>query len=149
MVKIPASKGEGVTLMGVLSWGMAKTMIFKHKKVDRKKRDPNHTNLNGTCGENVLAFFQFLHREIGLRSKCIIMDNHPSHWRHLVRDYLEKVGCYVLYTPKASSWCNPIETLWALVKKRWAAALLAQPHNQATQAWMVETLEQICDSVTE
>ena len=80
---------------------------------------------NTTNTENVLAFFSHLNKEIGLRDKVIVMDNHAAHHSKVVEFFIEKHGGTTLFLPPISSYFNPIETIWAWVKGKWRNELIA------------------------
>ena len=48
--------------------------------------------------------------------------------------------------PPVSSFCNPIETLWALVKREWRKSLDRKAPEDANETWMRHELIRIVDT---
>ena len=57
------------------------------------------------------------------RSTVLIMDNHRAHHSTIVTEWLKQKNYVVHFLPPYSSELNPIETAWAILKKRWAKQL--------------------------
>jgi len=47
------------------------------------------------------------------------MDNHGAHTSEVVRRMMANKGIIRDFIPPTSSPLNPIETLWAIVRKKW------------------------------
>ena len=99
-----------------------------------------------TNTENVCKFYQELAKSYHLRDSVIVMDNHSSHHSILVRDYLHGLNCKILYLPPATSYFNPIETYWSLMKKEWRNRLVTVEPKDVTSAWSKRTVMAICRS---
>lgn len=52
------------------------------------------------------------------RGDIVVMDNLGAHKGQAVRDLIERVGATVRFLPPYSHDFNPIESAWALIKKR-------------------------------
>ena len=77
-------------------------------------------------------FFDKLARRIVIKSNAVIvMDNHPSHHSHMVRDALADHGIQVLYLPPNASYLNPIERLWGYFKNELSKMLLGLDASQS------------------
>ena len=59
------------------------------------------------------------------------MDNHLAHHSHVVKEFFEDLGCELLFLPPATSILNPIEVLWAHVKRKWRERLLQSNQGNA------------------
>ena len=75
-----------------------------------------------------------------------MMDNHSAHGTPDIEDLRVLVKCTFLRLPKATSYFNPIEWVWGLMKKKWRTALLRKGAD-ATQEWMTRTLIDICAGI--
>jgi hypothetical protein len=69
----------------------------------------------------LLRFFWICHR---INQKCsggsvIVLDNASFHQSQPTRRLVEHAGCQLLYLPPCSPDLNPIEKLWANLKRRW------------------------------
>lgn len=74
----------------------------------------------GTCDADV--FNEWLFSELLPKLKTgsvIVLDNAPFHKSQLTQDLVRLVGCTLLFLPAYSPHLNPIEKLWANIKKRW------------------------------
>jgi transposase len=61
-------------------------------------------------------FFLGLHNRINLNDKVIVLDNLQAHKSVILREDLKRWGALLLFLPVATSYFNPIETIWAWVK---------------------------------
>lgn len=77
----------------------------------------------------------------------MVLDNHRAHYSVKLKDFLEEQGVELLFLPPASSQYNPIETIWAVVKRRWRDILLLCDHDQVGEGWMRDKLIQICTDI--
>ena len=60
---------------------------------------------------------------------------------------MEEFGVELLFLPPASSVMNPIETLWAVIKRRWRQKLLMTDVELVGQRWIESNLGQICSQI--
>ena len=91
---------------------------------------------DGTNGHTVLEYFTSMAAKHKLSGALIIMDNHRAHYKDVVLELLLSEGAELLFLPPASSVMNPIETLWAIIKRRWRQALLTADVGAIGQLWM-------------
>ena len=82
------------------------------------------------CPLVVYKFFEHLGKEHDLRGAVIVLDNHRAHKVEEVEQLLLRLGAETLFLPPASSVMNPIEVLWAVVKRRWGKRLASTPADQ-------------------
>jgi len=74
----------------------------------------------GTC--NTAVFNQWLEHMLLPQLICgstIVLDNASFHKSRHTRQLVEQSGCQLLYLPPYSPDLNPIEKLWANLKRRW------------------------------
>ena len=126
-IKLARQHKHNVTIIGALSYGKLFSRIAPR-----------------TNAETVFEFFDQMRREHELAGSVIVMDNHRAHWSHRVRDLLAAQGCELLFLPPASSILNPIEVVWAQVKRQWRQSLLSCDLVNVGEAWMVQELGRIC-----
>ena len=60
------------------------------------------------------------------RSTVLVLDNHRAHYSKVVTAWLAEKCYNVSYLPPYSSELNPIETIWALMKREWGKVLLSR-----------------------
>jgi transposase len=75
---------------------------------------------SGTCNSNV--FNQWLEHMLLpqlVTGSVIVLDNASFHKAKSTRQLVEQAGCELLYLPPYSPDLNPIEKLWANLKRRW------------------------------
>ena len=65
-----------------------------------------------------------LHQVLNLEGKVVVLDNLSAHVNEKFREYIEAQGAKIFYLPVATSFFNPIETVWAWVKGQWRKRLL-------------------------
>ncbi len=74
----------------------------------------------GTCDTKV--FNTWLEKELAPLlhdNHIVIMDNATFHKSQETRDIIKAAGCFVLFLPPYSPQLNPIEKLWANIKRAW------------------------------
>ena len=72
----------------------------------------------GTKTETFLEFCRRLSQEVDLNDSFIVMDNHRAHYARVVTNFFGGFrNCRLLYLPPVTSIFNPIETVWAEVKR--------------------------------
>ncbi len=89
------------------------------------------------CKEQVVAFLSYLARSIPGKL-LVVWDGAPIHRAKLVKDYLENEHgkrVTLLSLPPYAPECNPIEWLWAWVKKSFFANLCAKSLDELSTAW--------------
>jgi len=75
---------------------------------------------SGTCDQDV--FNEWLASELLPRLKrgtVIILDNAKFHKSQLTIDLVKMAGCKLIFLPPYCPHLNPIEKLWANIKKLW------------------------------
>ena len=95
------TRSEGVTIIGAIS---------------SKRRSLVYYLCDGSTGINVDMFFLGLHNRLNLNDKVIVLDNLQAHKSVILREDLKRWGALLLFLPVATSYFNPIETIWAWVK---------------------------------
>jgi hypothetical protein len=50
-------------------------------------------------------------------TSILVLDNHPAHKSITVKQRLSAAGVTVIYLPVCASYLNPIEVLWAVLKR--------------------------------
>ena len=58
------------------------------------------------------------------RATLLVLDNHRAHHSGLVSEWLEEKGLNTLFLPPYSSELNPVEPVWALLKREWGNHLM-------------------------
>ena len=71
---------------------------------------------DGSTIEHVKFFFKGLNKAIGLKDKLIVLDNLSAHRNEQLFDSFLQFEAKILFLPVATSFFNPIETIWAWVK---------------------------------
>jgi len=87
--------------------------------------------------EQVVAFLNHLARSIS-GNLLVIWDGAPIHRAKVVKDYLankESRRISLLSLPPYAPECNPVEWLWAWVKKSFFANLCAKSLDDLRSAW--------------
>ena len=109
-VRLAQVQGHNLTVLGAIS----------------SKRSTLCYDVNtGTDHKTVLTFFRHLCKEWKFSGNVVlVMDNHPSHDNKALQEYLDKKGISVRFLPPASSPLNPIEEVWAAVKRHFATTIL-------------------------
>lgn len=74
---------------------------------------------NGSCNTQLFEAWveQFLIKELK-PGQVVIMDNALFHKSQRTKDFIESVGCKLVFLPPYSPDLNPIEKFWANMK-RW------------------------------
>ena len=125
-------QGSNITIIGALSHGKLFTKL-----------------VDGTTTDTIEAFFKAMAEEHNLFGNCIVLDNHTAHRSYAVQDLFEELKCELLFLPPATSILNPIEVLWAHVKRKWRERLLLANQGNVDRDWMVRELHEICNSFSE
>ena len=88
--------------------------------ISNKRKDFLYTIARKTNKETVLEFIEEHAETIkGMHRPVMVLDNHPSHWAHVVRDKVAEVNLELVFLPANSSSLNPQETVWATIKHQW------------------------------
>ena len=87
--------------------------------------------------------------EHNLGGAVIVLDNHRAHLSGKVKELFADLQCELLFLPPATSVLNPIEVVWAQVKRQWRHSLLICDTESAGESWMVAELGRICASFSE
>lgn len=75
---------------------------------------------DGNCNTNVMNVWLEKHLLPELKpGSVIVMDNATFHKSQETRDIIKKAGHFVLFLPPYSPHLNPIEKLWANIKRAW------------------------------
>jgi transposase len=69
---------------------------------------------------NKTSFLTFLQQLSLPPTSVLLLDNVKFHHSKDVKDYLEKIEVFPLYTPPYSPWFNPIEGCFSIVKRSFA-----------------------------
>lgn len=95
------------------------------------------------------AFFKEMAELHNLCGAVVVLDNHLSHHSRIVKELFAELKCELLFLPPATSILNPIEVLWAHVKRKWRERLLQSNQGTVNMNWMLGELHQICNSFSE
>lgn len=75
---------------------------------------------NGNCNTDTTNVWLKAHLLPVLKpDSVIVMDNASFHKSQETRDIIKAAGCFVLFLPPYSPHLNPIEKLWANIKRAW------------------------------
>ena len=75
------------------------------------------------------------------KGQTVIMDNAAFHKSKLTKQLIESVGCKLIYLPTYSPDLNPIEKIWATLKKSYRKfKSIGYTHKQAIDAAFLEYL---------
>jgi transposase len=75
---------------------------------------------NGNCNTKVMNVWLDDHLLPTLKKgSVIVMDNAAFHKSIETRDIIKRHGCFALFLPPYSPHLNPIEKLWANIKRAW------------------------------
>lgn len=75
---------------------------------------------DGTCDTQTFNTWLKDYLLPALKPKSVIvMDNAAFHKSQETRDIIKEANCYVLFLPPYSPHLNPIEKLWANIKRAW------------------------------
>lgn len=102
-----------------------------------------------TNSDNVLQFMKFLSTSTDLDGAVILMDNHAAHHSNVVKEFCDEEKLFRLFQPPSSSEFNPVEKLWAVLKKRWREEITKRdPLLRTNTGWMQTQIIAICSEVT-
>ena len=65
---------------------------------------------------NTIKYLEFLKTVPFKKLDVILMDNVSFHHSKIITDYIQSIGCDVLYVPPYSPWFNPIELCFSIIK---------------------------------
>lgn len=102
-----------------------------------------------TNADTVYQFFTAMSARHNLAGTVLVLDNHRAHMTGKVLELFQELQFQLLFLPPASSILNPIETLWAHVKRQWRRSLLSADPKQLSEAWMSAELKTILLGFTE
>jgi transposase len=75
---------------------------------------------NGNCNTDTTnVWFKDHLLPVLRKGSVIVMDNASFHKSQETRDIIKDAGCFVLFLPPYSPHLNPIEKLWANIKRAW------------------------------
>ncbi len=134
-IKLPTSRKESVTVIGAISSHNDKLYYCFCKSSNRN---------------DILFFFEGLNSEksdLRLKGKVVVLDNHSSHITLEIREYIQRQGATILFLPVASSYFNPIETMWAWIKAKWRKKLIEPLDYNPDKEYLLRELQKICDTV--
>ena len=86
-------------------------------------------------GLDVLQFFKQLRQKLE-GPLAVILDNASIHKTLMVRDYCEKNGIYLLFLPAYTPQLQPIENVWAMIKRDFRKQILKQMIGQEEASFM-------------
>jgi transposase len=93
---------------------------------------------------------------LGFRHEQVIFqqDNDPTHTAKLVKEYLQDQSYKVMEWPPQSPDLNPIENMWALLKRRLteyetATKSMNELYERVTEAWYDQMKPEECQKVIE
>lgn len=122
-VQKASKQGSNVTIIGALCRGKLFTKLAE-----------------GTTKETVEAFFKEMADEHDLCGSVVVLDNHLAHHSKAVKELFAELKCELLFLPPATSILNPIEVLWAHVKRKWRERLLQSNQGVVSLNWMLNEL---------
>lgn len=97
----------------------------------------SHSYAHSICKEQLVAFLEQLAKQLSGKL-LVIWDGASIHRAHVVKEYRqsqEGSRITLLNLPPYAPECNPIEWLWAWVKKSFFANLGAKTLDQLKAAW--------------
>jgi transposase len=72
---------------------------------------------DGTMNSRLFEFWFMLLLKVVIEGSVIIMDNASFHRKKILKRMAEEAGCRVIFLPAYSPDFNPIEKVWANLKK--------------------------------
>ena len=131
-IKLANTRGEGVTIIGAIS---------------SMRRHLTYYLCDGSTLDNIDMFFLGLHNLLDLNGKELVLDNLAAHQNTELRQKLKSMGVKLLFLPVATSFFNPIETIWAWVKYQWRNLLLDPTLESVDIDFLVQSMVEICDNI--
>ena len=107
--QLPGNRGKSITVIGALSSVKTKPLYW--------------TICSNTDTDSVIQFMIGLTKRYRSRELVIVLDNHPAHRSNKFTAFAEKYRLTLLFLPPSSSFFNPVERAWAVLKLRWARHL--------------------------
>ena len=104
--------------------------------------------IDKTNGETVKGFLQLLLNQLPVHTGQITLylDQSSVHQCNKIKDFGDEYGLELILTPRYSCALNPIEHVWALIKRRWATRMAATSHNVKDEN-MKANIAAVCDEV--
>jgi transposase len=103
---------------------------------------------SSTNSENMVDFLEHIesHFPAG-HNTVLVLDNHRAHHSKKVTKELEQYCFDTLFLPAYSCQLNPIERLWAQIKRRWGQTLLKKM-GKITVPEAKDEINNICDTIS-
>ena len=104
---------------------------------------------DGSTALHIEQFFEGLNNAIPLKDKVIVLDNLSAHRNEKIVNKLRDIGANLLFLPVATSFFNPIETIWAWIKLQWRKRLLDPEFavQNPDISYLTKSLASICDNI--
>jgi transposase len=85
--------------------------------------------------------------ELRLSGSVLVLDNHSSHSSKKVQEALLNENITVLYLAPYSCEFNPIERLWALMKRHWKKEMM-NFRGDVSYIKKIELIDEVCIHMT-
>ena len=82
-----------------------------------------------------------------LEGAVVIMDNHAAHHSHTFVSFMRLCKADVLFLPPTTSMFNPVETVFAEMKKKLRNAMHNCKLELRNRVWMRNTVQQIFENM--
>ena len=80
-----------------------------------------------------------------MQKPYLIIDNHPAHKSYAVRDLYKNF--HILFTPAYSSFLNPQETVWSILKRELAISYQQRRRDIKSQDELVKHVDKVLRKV--